>query len=1017
MNISVLTIRRPVLSIVLSVILVLMGVIGFQSLGVRQFPNIDPPNINVTVTYPGANADVIEAQVTEPLEESINTIDGIRSLTSQSSDGRAAITVEFQLGADLEQAANDVRDRVDRAKRLLPRDIDPPIVAKADANGRAIVVMTVQSTNRTLADLTAFGTNVLKERLQTIAGVGAINIWGERKYAMQIMMDPDRLAAYGLTTTDVFQVLAVENVELPTGKLEGSSTELTVRTLGRLTTAEEFSGLILKSYQGGVVRLSDVARVYLGAENERTILKRNGQPMIALAISPQPGANQVEISNEFYRRLDMLKKFVPSDITLDVAFDDTRFIRSAVEEVEETLIIAFSLVVVIIFLFLRSWRATFIPVVAIPVSLVATFFVMWVAGFSLNVLSLLGIVLATGIVVDDAIVVMENIFRRIEGGETPREAAEKGATEIYFAIISTTITLVVVFIPIIFLPGLTGRLFREFGATVAAAVLISAFVSLALTPMMSSKLLKAHAMDGWFARKTEPFFVWLTEVYRSILGHVIRKPLVALILMAASAAMIYVFGTALPQELAPLEDRGILVANVTAPEGTTYNRMDEIMDSLTARILRAAPETQTMISVTSPSFFGGGNNNGFARLVLKPHTERERSQMEIAGVLAPMLRASTEARTVIIQEQTISTGMRAGLPVQYVLQASSLEDLRSVLPRFLDAANADPTFSIVDVDLKFTKPEVVLHIDRNRARDLGVSVQDVALVLQTALAGQRYGYFMKDGKQYQILGQVERLQRTTPDQLRSLNVRTKTGELIPLASVVSLEERSAPPALYRTDRSLSATVSAGLADGKTIGDGIQRMNAIADTVLDERFTTSLYGTSRDFAESSSSLLWAFLLAIAFVYLVLAAQFESFVDPLTIMLTVPLALAGGALALWITGDTLNIFSEIGAVTLIGLITKNGILIVEFANQRLEHGVNVLQAATEAAATRFRPILMTSLATMLGALPIALSMGAASGSRVGLGVVVVGGMLYSTVLSLIVIPSLYVVMSKLKKVHES
>lgn len=1013
MNLPVLTIRRPVLSIVLSVILVLLGVIGYLFLGVRQFPDVDPPNISVTTTYAGANADVIEAQITEPLEESINGIAGIRSLTSQSSDGRSQITVEFVLGEDLEQAANDVRDRVDRAKRSLPPDIDPPIVAKADANSRAILVMTVQSSKRNLGDLTAFATDVLKERIQTIPGVGAVTIWGERKYAMRILVNPERLDAYGLTTVDVQRTLAEENVELPAGKLEGTTTELTVRTMGRLTTADEFANIILKSDNTATVRLRDVATVYLGAENERTILKRDGTPMVGLAISPQPGANQVEISNEFYNRYEALKRFVPNDITLNVFFDDTKFVRGALEEVEETLLIAFSLVVVIIFLFLRSWRATFIPVVAIPVSLVATFFVMWIAGFSLNVLSLLGIVLATGLVVDDAIVVMENIYRRIEGGESPREAGERGSSEIYFAIISTTITLVVVFIPIIFLPGLTGRLFREFGAVVAGSVLISAFVSLSLTPMMSSRMLHAHDMEGWFARVTEPFFVWLTNAYQRLLRLVMNNAAISIGIMVASLAIVWFVGQTLKSELAPLEDRGMITVSASAPEGTTFDKMDMVMDSLTSTVNHVVPEKDVMLTVTSPSFFGGGNNNGFARIILTPSSERERTQMDVAKQLTGVLRASNESRFLVIQDPTISTGQRAGLPVQYVLQASQLEDLRTHLPAFLDAAAADPTFTIVDVNLKFTKPEVIVSIDRTRARDLGVSVDDVARVLQAGLSGQRFGYFMLNGKQYQILAEVQRNQRSSPDDLRSLGVRTASGAIVPLASFVHLEEQSAPPALYRNDRNVSATVSAGLAPGKTIGDGIKAMDAIAAKVLNDKFTQSLAGESRDFAESSSSLIWAFLLALVFVYLVLAAQFESFVDPFTIMLTVPLALAGGVLALWLTNNTLNIFSEIGAVALIGLITKNGILIVEFANQRREEGMSWTDAATAAASARFRPILMTSLATILGAVPIALSLGSAAGSRVGLGVVIVGGMMYSTILSLLVIPALYTMLSRLKK----
>lgn len=1016
MNLSILTIRRPVLSIVLSILIVLLGVVGYLFLGVRQFPDVDPPNITVTTTYTGANADVVESQITEPLEESINGIAGIRSLTSQSSDGRSQITVEFELGEDLETAANDVRDRVERAKRLLPPDVDPPVVAKADANSQAILVMTVQSTRRRLNDLSAFGSNVLKERLQTIPGVGAINIWGERKYAMRLVLDPDRLAAYGLTTSDIRTVLTRENIELPAGRLEGVSTELTLRTLGRLATEEEFSNVILRSSAGMTVRIKDVARVYLGAENERTILKRNGIQMIGLAISPQPGANQVEIADEFYRRYDVLKKFTPKDIVLDIAFDNTKFIRKAILEVEETLAIAFSLVVLIIFIFLRSWRATLIPVIVIPVSLVSGFFFMWISGFSINILTLLGIVLATGLVVDDAIVVMENIFRRIEQGEAPIEAGEKGSSEIYFAIVSTTLTLAIVFIPIIFLPGLTGRLFREFGLVVACTVLVSAFVSLTLTPMMSSRLLhRVHGRENWLTRTTEPFFTWLNSSYESLLNRILSRIWLSPVIMIGSVIIIVLAGSALKSELAPLEDRSVLTLSVTAPEGTTFDRMDVYMDSLQARVSRTAPEARIILTVTSPSFFGGGNNTGFSRTILIDPEERKRSQMQIADALTQMFRGATETRTVVIQEQTISTGQRSGLPVQYVILASTLDDLREILPKFIDRAEQNPMFTVVDVNLKFTKPEVTISIDRTRARELGVSVADIADVLQAGFAGQRYGYFMRDGKQYQVIGDIERADRSTPDRLLDLGVHTKDGRIVPLVNFVTLTERSTPPALFRYNRNVAATVSAGLVPGATIGDGIEGMDAIASEVLDERYSTTLSGASRDFAESSSSLLYAFLLALAFVYLVLAAQFESFVDPLTIMLTVPLALSGGVVSLWITGETLNIFSEIGAIVLIGLVTKNGILIVEFANKLMQRGATTVEAASKAAVTRFRPILMTSLATMLGALPIALSLGASSGSRAGLGVVVMGGVLLATLLTLFVIPSTYILLSILKRSH--
>jgi len=1013
MNISILSIRRPVLAIVMSLFLVIAGVIGYLFLGVRQFPNVDPPVINVTTIYAGANPDVVESQITEPLEESINGIAGVRSITSNSSDGRSAITVEFFLGEDLEAAANDVRDRVARAQRNLPADADPPIVAKQDANSQAVVVATVQSESRTLVGLTDIAANVFKERLQTIPGVAGIQIWGERRYAIRIIMAPERLAAYGVTPNDVRAVLQRENVELPAGRLEGISTEIAIRALGRLSTPEQVARIVISATPTGQVRIADVARVYLGAENERTLLKRDGRPMVGLAISTLPGANQVDVADEFYRRLEVLKNQAPPDITLDVAFDTTTFIRKAVAEVQETLLIAFGLVVLIIFVFLRSWRATLIPVMAIPVSLVVSFFFLWIFGFSINVLTLLGIVLATGLVVDDAIVMMENIYKRIERGQNPKQAGEEGSTEIYFAIISTTVTLVVVFIPIIFLQGLTGRLFREFGVVVAVSVVASSFVSLTLTPMMSTRILRRGG-QGALERLTEPFFVWLNTWYERLLSGLLRRTWLALFIMAVSVVALVGAMRMLKSELPPLEDRSMLSMNMTAPEGYTYNRMDMFMDTVSKVVTDLVPEKHLVLTVTSPTFFGGGANSGFARVVLRDPEQRTRSQQEIAALLTRELGARTEAKTIVIQEQTIQTGGgRAGLPVQFVVQAPDMERMRAVLPAFMARAQQDSTFSVVDVNLKFTKPELEVEVDRDRAGELGVSVSDVGNVLQAGFAGQRYGYFVREGKQYQILGEIERLQRTTPDQLRSVHIRTATGAMVPLASIVNLRENSSPPQLYRYNRLVSATVSAGLAEGRTIADGIAAMESIAAETFSEGMASALTGPSRDFVETSSTILYAFLLALILVYLVLAAQFESWVDPFIILLTVPLALAGGAVSLALANETLNIFSQIGAITLIGLVTKNGILIVEFANQIHAGGADWRQAALQASQARFRPILMTSLATILGALPIALSLGASSTSRTGLGVVVVGGMVLSTLLTLLVIPSMYVLLSRLKR----
>jgi len=813
MNISVFSIRRPAAATVVSLLIVLLGAVGASFLGVRQFPNVDPPNITVTTSYTGANADVIESQITEPLEESINGIDGIKSLTSSSSDGRSTITVEFELGRDLEQAANDVRDRVERSKRQLPQDVDPPVVAKADANGNAILVMTVQSRGRTLNELSAYAANVLKERLQTITGVGSITIWGERKYAMRVVMDPSKLAGYGLTSTDVRTALQRENVELPAGRIEGDNTELSLRTLGRLISIEQFEQVILRATPDGSIRLVDVARVYLGAENERTILKRDGVAMVALAISPQPGANQVDISDEFQRRYADLKANAPSDIALDVAFDTTDFIRAAILEVQETIVIAFVLVVLIIFLFLRSFRATFIPVIAIPVSLISSFFFLWIFGFSINLLTLLGVVLATGLVVDDAIVMMENIYKRIERGESNIEAGERGSSEITFAIISTTITLAVVFLPIIFLQGITGQLFREFGVVLASSILVSALVSLTLTPMMSAKLLRPVENEGVLYRATEPAFQWMTSTYGVLAATVMRRSWIAVVAMIIAVGTIIGVGALLKSELAPLEDRSAMTVTVTAPEGTTYDRMNVIMDSIRTTVERAVPERKLVLTVTSPFFLAGGANGGFSRVLLNDPETRNRTQMQIARKLTAQMKNESAARAVVIQEQTISTVQRAGLPVQVVLLANEMEQLRARLPDILDAAQKDPTLSVVDVNLKFTKPELVIEIDRGRARELGVSAADIASVIQAGLSGQRFGYITRDGKQYQVIGELERTQRSTPEDVRQLSVRSQSGELVPLADLVLLRENSVPPQLYRYNRSASATISAGLAPG------------------------------------------------------------------------------------------------------------------------------------------------------------------------------------------------------------
>lgn len=1016
MNISEVSLRRPVLAFVMNIILVLFGIIGFNFLGIRDYPAIDPPVVNVRTTYSGANADIIESQITEPLEKSINGIAGIKNIISSSSVGTSNINIEFELGIDLEAATNDVRDKVSQAIRSLPQDLpNPPVVAKADANSDAIISMTVQSTTKNSLQLTEYANNVLVERLQTIPGVSSIQIWGEKRYAMRIWLDPAKLSAYSLTPLDVQTALNKENVELPSGKIAGNATELTVRTFGKLYTEEDFERVIIKSTAQGDIRLRDIGQALLGPENEESILRESNIPMVGLAIVPLPGSNYVEISDEFYKRLEQIKKEVPEDISLDIAMDQTVFIKRSIEEVEETLIISFLLVVLIIYLFFRDFIIAIRPLIDIPVSLVATFFIMYLCGFSINVLTMLGIVLATGLVVDDGIVVTENIYKKLEQGMNKYQAAREGSKEIFFAVISTSITLAVVFLPILFLQGFVGRLFREFGIVVASAVLVSCFVSLTLTPVLSVKLTRSKHEHSWFYRVTEPFFRGMEDGYRRLLESFMRIRWISFLIIVLCVASAWFIGTNMQSELAPMEDRNQFRLQLTAVEGTSYDYMDRYVQDLVGFVQDSIPEYKTALSVTAPGFTGGGAvNTGFVRVTLSDPQDRDRSQQDIVDMVNRNLSRFPEGKAFAIQEQTISVNRRGGLPVQFVIQNNDLEKLRAVIPEFLEEANSNPVLQGVDIDLKFNKPELRVEINRLKAAQLGISVQDIAQTLQLAYSNLRFGYFTKEGKQYQVMGQVTRIDRDDPDDLKNLYVRTGTGQLISLDNVVSVQESTTPPSLYHFNRYKSATISAGLAPGKTVGDGIKVMQEISDKLLDETFTTSLTGTSRDYAESSSNTSFAFLLACVLIYLILAAQFESFVDPLTIMFTVPLAISGAFISLYIFGQTINIFSQIGMIMLIGLVTKNGILIVEFANQKREEGLSKMEAVLEASRLRLRPILMTSLAMALGSLPLALSLGAASTSRQPLGIVIVGGIMFSLILTLFVIPAIYSFLS-LKRKH--
>ena len=996
-NISELSIKRPVLSTVMMLILLLFGMIGYKFLGVREFPSVDNPIISVNVSYPGANAEVIMNQITEPLEQNINGIPGIRSLSSTSSQGSCRITVEFELSVDLETAANDVRDKVSRAQRYLPRDCDPPTVSKADADATPIMQIGIRSNKRSLMELSEIAELTVKERLQTISNVSSVDIWGEKRYSMRLWLDPVKMAGYGVTPLDVRDAVVAENVELPSGSIEGNKIDLSIRTLGLMHTAQEFNELIIKRDGNNIVRFQDVGRAEIAPEDMRSIMRKNGEPMVIDVIIPQPGANQIEIADEAYKRIEQLKKDLPEDVTIEMVYDNTRFIRASIAEVEKTIYEAFILVVLIIFFFLRDWRVTLVPVIVIPVSLIGAFFVMYVAGFSINVLTMLAVVLSIGLVVDDAIVMTENIYIRIEQGMDPLKAGIEGSKEIFFAVVSTTITLISVFLPIVFMEGMTGRLFKEFSIVIAGSVGISAFVALTFTPMLATKLLKKQEKKNWFYSVTEPFFVGMNTGYEKSLAFFLRHKFWAIPILAIMVGAIVFFWNNIRSELSPLEDRSSITIRVRAQEGATFEFIRDFSDKIGDMADSVAYERKALTIRAS-------NTNGNLTVLLPDIKDRERSQMEIAEDLSQNIRKYTEARAFVQQQSTFG-GRRAGMPVQYVLQATSLEKLQEYLPKFMAEVEKSPVFQMYDVDLQFTKPEARIAINRDKASSLGVSTQTIAQTLQYALSGQRIGYYYMNGKQYQILGEINRQQRNTPTELKSIYVRSDNGEMIQLDNLVSLKEDVAPPQLYRYNRFVSATVSSGLNKGYTIGDGLAEMDRIAAETLDASFRTALSGESKEYGESSSSLMFAMILALFMIYLVLAAQFESFKDPLIVMFTVPLAIAGALLFMYYSNTTMNIFSQIGIIMLIGLVAKNGILIVEFANQRQEEGLTLKEAILSASTQRLRPILMTSLATILGIVPLVYATGEGAQGRIAMGIAVVGGMIISTFMTLYIVPAMY------------
>lgn len=1007
MSLSSVSIHRPVLTTVMTLVIMIFGIIGMSQLGVREYPQSERPIVSVRASYPGANASVIENQITKPLEEEINTVEGIDSMLSTSREGQSQIRVEFELGDDIERAANDIRDRVSAAARRLPIDVQPPVVTKADADGDPIIFLNIESEQRDTMELTQIADEIFKAKMETIAGVGRVDIWGSKEYSMRLWIDPDRLLAYGLSPLDVRRAFQEANVELPSGRIEGAHVDLSVRAESRLgDDPAEFESLVVKRDGETVVRFRDIGRAELAPLNHRSVLKRDGVPMVGVVLRPQANANQIEIVDEFYRRLEEIKRDLPPDIGLGIGFDTSVFVRTSIAEVQQTILFALGLVCLTIFLFLREGRSSLIPLLTIPVALLGGFFILYVFGFSVNVLTLLAMVLAVGLVVDDAVIVLENIYTKIEKGRPPKEAAEEGIREIYVAVIATTLALVAVFLPIVFIGGLTGILFREFGITLAGVVVISSFVALTLTPMLCSKLLRRHEKLPWFYRATEPFYVALNQAYRATLHAFLKMRWMVIPVFVGCFALMGLFWSLLQTELAPREDRSLIIVTVRGPEGANYEFMTGVMDALDNVVVSHLSDvTEAMITVTSPGFGGSSTtNSGFARHVLTSPDKRERTQEQIARELGARVSAIPGAEISVRQPPTFAAGGR-GLPVQFIVQNQDFGKIEAIIPTFLGKAAARPELTAVDVDLVFKNPELRIEVDRNRAESLGVPVGDIANVLQATLSGERYGYFLRGGRQYEIIGQLERDGRSTPLDLASIQTRSDSGALVSLDNLARFVETSSPPILYRYNRFSAATFGANLAPGHTLGEGVAAMRSVADEVLDDTFSTALAGEAQELDRTGQSLAYVFLLSLLLVYLVLSAQFESFRSPIIIMTTVPLALVGGLFALWYTGQTINIFSQIGLIMLIGLVTKNGILLVEFANQRLAAGLTPLQAATEAAASRFRPILMTAISTLLGTLPIALALGAGAKSRVPLGIAVIGGLLVGTVLTLYVIPAVY------------
>jgi multidrug efflux pump len=1011
-KLSQVCIDRPVLAIVMSLVILLLGGIAMTRLPNREFPDIDPPVVSVNTVLPGAAPEVVETSVTSPLEDQLIGIEGIRHITSLSAEQVSTITIEFALSRDVDAAANDVRDRVARARRLLPEEVEEPVVAKQDADAFPILWIALFGGDKSQVELSTLAETRIKDRLGKLPGVSDVIIAGEQRYSMRVWVDNARLTAYRLTVADVAAALERGNVDIPSGRIEGADTEFTVRTLGELRTPEEYGALVVATVDGAQIRLRDVAEVKIGPEDERKIVRFNREPAVGLGVVKQSKANTLDVAEAVKAELARIEPTLPAGVRLEKAFDSSVFIERSLADVRQTILEAVALVVIVIWLFLRTFRATIVPTLAIPVSLVGTFFVLDMLGFTINTLTLMGMTLAIGIVVDDAIIVLENITRWIEEGAPPMEAARRGMDEIGFAVVAATISVLAVFLPLAFLSDKTGRLFREFGLTVATAVGISGFVALTLSPAVCARVLRAHRPEGGLKRLLARGFDALERAYGRLLAPALRHHRLVLLAGLAWAILGGVLLQAVPREFIPVDDRGAVRTFTRAPEGSTIEYTDRYQQ-MAEGIVLATPEVQKTFSVVALGRgYPGQVTEGAMFTTLLPWEERERSQQVIVDELRGRL-ASIPGFFAFPQNiPPLAQGQ--GNPISLVIQGPDVEALAGYANEIIARGREVPGVVNLQTDLLINKPQLELEIDRNRASDLGVQVRDVATTLQILIGGLDLSRFKLGGETYDVIVRLERGQRQNPRDLYRLYVRGRDGQLIPLASVARARETVVPRGLPHFDRLRAATITGALAAGVPLGEPLARMRAIAEEVLPEGqgYQVTFSGESEDFFESSNALAFAYALAVIIVFLVLAAQFDSFLHPLTIMVAVVLSFTGALLTLRLAGDTLNLFSQIGLVMLVGLVTKNSILIVEFANQLRAAGVELLAATREAAQKRFRPILMTAVSTIVGILPIALGAGAGGEARAPLGVAVAGGMLFSTLLTVFVVPAVYVAMEHLR-----